>query len=205
MKNTHTRVKSLEQLIDRLDGEKKILVTGPCRSGTTLCSHILHDLLDDYEYIDSYGDYEDSTKCRVYATGFPVFLDICEKMDRFIVHGPHFHPFLQNVPNDVMVVFMRRNCGDVTASTQRIFDGKWGDEFYVEKMRNYLVEIKVPEGELKFFDKLSYPGKVYYVWDSIQQFFVKKSIEVDYDILSEHRFFIPKNKRLNFRERQWYV
>ena len=187
----------LYELAERLKDEKKILVSGPCRSGTTIMSHILVDLLG-LNFIESYKNEQSDTDD--YINTFDAFIQLVEdkRIDNFIVHGPHFHPFLHRVPNDVCVVFMRRDVGDIFASTKRIYDGTWTDEFYSKNMES-LVEKK----NRGFFNKLSYPGKVYYTWDKYQKNRVSNFVEARYEWVGSHRFYIPDNKRLKFKERQW--
>lgn len=187
----------LFELVERLKSETKILVSGPCRSGTTVMSHILVDMLG-LKFVDSYENDQSDTDSYVHT--FDAFLHLVENEDieNFIAHGPHFHPFLHRVPRDVCIVFMRRNFGDIFASTKRIYCGKWTDEFYSKNMES-IVENKHRE----FFKKLSYPGKVYFVWDKYQKNRVSNFVEAKYEWIGSHRFYIQDSKRTKFKERQW--
>jgi len=191
------KAKNLNDLIEKLRGETKILVTGPCRSGTTICCHILERELG-LTFIDSHSNYEDSAKSIGYVPTFGTFLNFSKHCHNFIAHGPHFHPFLHQVPKDVMIVFMRRPIEDVMASTKRIFKGKWNSKWYDKRSR-----LGVPFGLKGYFDKLNYAQKTYWVWDNFQKMNINKYIEVSYNILKQHELFIPKRQRKKFRERQW--
>jgi len=188
---------SLDGLAKYLKDKKKILVSGPCRSGTTICSHILLDYLDR-EFIESFREYDDSENTKYYATSFYNFLLINDNMDDYICHGPHFSPFLTFVPKDVTIVFMRRNPEDVSKSAYSLEDGKWSDGYY-----SYHTECVIDVKDAPKFRKMRYGEKVYFAWDNYQKPKMNNYIEVDYNILRGHRFFLPKEKRKNFRERQW--
>jgi len=192
-------IKNLSELKKECSKFQKILVTGPCRSGTTLCCHVLIDLLG-YPFIESYPHYEDSEQTEYYATNMVNFLTLNNKIPKFIVHGPHLHPYLHNCPEDALIVFMRRNPDDVDNSSHKIIDsnGTWNDEFYSEKMKNIM-----KYEDIESFDKMTYGQKTYFFWEKFQKSRVKNFIELDYDILKEHKLFIPKEKRVGFRERQW--
>jgi len=193
------KIDNLEELFNECKKFKKILVTGPCRSGTTICAHILVDYLG-LEFIESFPNYKDSEKDVKYMGSFEHLIGYYNSLDSFIAHGPHLHPFLRAVPEDILVVFMRRNMEDVLASTKKIKtkeNGEWTDEFYSNHMRKI-----VKKKDQHIFDKMSYPGKTYYVWDNYQKQNINY-VEVDYDLLASHHLFIPRGKRKNFRERQW--
>lgn len=187
----------LFNLVERLKKEKVILVSGPCRSGTTIMSHILNDLLP-HRFVDSYKN--DQSESEDYVNTFDSFLHIINRLgaENVIVHGPHFHPFLHRLPKKVCVVFMRRDMGKVYASTKRIYNGTWTDEFYSDHMES-LVEKK----NKNFFRRLSYPGKVYFTWDKYQKNKTKNFVEARYEWVASHNFYIQDSKRTKFKERQW--
>jgi len=188
----------LYEIVKKLKGKKKILVTGPCRSGTTITCHILSKLLG-LEFIESYPN-EDTESIRYCTPTIQGFLAMTthKEIDNYIVHGPHFHPFLLDVPEDVFIVFMRRNQEDVISSTKDIYDGEWTDKFYHKRMRE-----QIDKKHYKFFDKLSYPGRTYFFWDRYQKDKIKNHIEIDYECMAQHELFIPEKHRDGFRERQW--
>jgi len=161
----------------RLKGFKKICVTGPQRSGTTICAKMLsvdYDLQFFKEEAFGIGSKEG-------------FARLIRAHDNFVVQCPavsrHIHEL---VDDDMAVVWMRRSLKDVVASEKRI---NWND--YHERLAYKAMEDKRPIATIKN----SY-------WKKHQKNKIKNSFEIKFDSLKNHELFLPDSARSRFEPRQ---
>lgn len=158
----------------------KIIVSGPQRSGTTICSEIIgHD------------------------TGFEVFkeehidIDNVVKLKNFVrsegkkvLQAPGAFVYLDEVSaENILIVIMFRDLDEIYLSQARI---KWnGEGNEIEKLHS------------KGFKDFRYPAEgkyLYYrreLWRKLHNVY-----ELNYDDLSHHKLWVPKEKRENFGPRQ---
>lgn len=162
---------------------RKILVTGPHRSGTTICSRMLDSDLPQHMLFDErdVGVRSLSRLMRQLATNGPD-----------IIHGPCFSSLVQWMTGDMAVVFMQRDEADIQKSQDRIGwtkrEAKWQLDQYF------------------FQSASSVPNAVYYGWICHQKAMMQVPyFEIEYESLSEHPLWVPKEKRTNFSNRQWKV
>jgi len=165
---------------DELSRFETIVVTGPQRSGTTICAKIIaHEL--GYDYIDEneFGVHE-----------FHRFLDIVENGLGKVLQCPGLSRYVHLLScfNDTVIVFMKRDINDIIASQERIAWGK--NELRELEMYGYDFGCNIPVAEIK-----------YGFWN-YQKGFLKDWIEVEYESLSEHPLWIPKERRVGFKPRQ---
>ena len=160
---------------------RKILVTGPHRSGTTICSRMLAADLTRHTHVDErdIGVRSLSRLMKQLATN-----------GHDIIHGPCFSSLVQWMAGDMAVVFMHRPTAEVQRSQDRIGwterEAKWqnGQYFY-------------PEGS-------SVPNNVYDAWILHQKPMMQVPyFEIEYESLSSHPLWVPKEKRVSFTNRQW--
>lgn len=163
-------------LFEPLKQHSQIVVTGPPRSGTRICTEMIaHDL--GYEVM-----YQES---------------VWNKQFRLVRYNMQRGPTVYQVPTivawahklafDVAVVFVRRSIEEIRESEARIgwSDGP-GKGQEKALLQNYFLE----EGNL--------PDVVYRMWDKYQRWQVKYDYEIQYEDLAQHPLWIPKEKRVNF-------
>ena len=167
-------------MFDYLKDFKKVLVTGPQRSGTTLIARAIeHDT--ELEYVDENEfratDYSMWKTMVTLSTGIVMQ---CPGMCRYV------HEFGDQ--DDVAVVMCWRPIDEIIASQERI-GWEW------EKFE--LLRYDQTEGEI---------AKVKYdYWYDYQQHKIKHAFDIVYDDLETHPLWIPADKRLDFDRRQYQL
>ena len=166
---------------------KKVIVTGPQRSGTRFTTNVLaHDL--DVELIDEL-DYGINDINNLLAT--------IEGKDGFIVQGPAVSHLLHKLPDDVFVVFMQRPINEILASQARI---NWKSKeheptykgFYKKEFGTLDIDWSKPLADVK-----------YQLWNNHQKPNTKKNYyDLDYNTLSEHAMWQDKLDRKTFKANQ---
>jgi len=159
-------------MFEHLGGFERVLVTGPQRSGTRICSKMIaHDT--GLRFIDELEFAADSLnrlwKILQDETGIVVQ---CPALCRYVHHLAGC--------NDA-VVFMRRRLVDIKMSEQRI-----GWEWEPPEMMRY---------DERFITAAE--AKLDHWWD-VQSFDIDHPFEIHYDDLAEHPLWIPKEQRVNF-------
>lgn len=170
-------------MFEYLHSYKKIVVTGPQRSGTTLIARaIAYDL--SREYVDEQA---------FIATDYLRWRQEMDKQRSFVMQAPGMCRYVHEYGDDdtVAVVLCRRNVEDIVASQERI---GWKHEAY----------------ELSLYGLTPQDGRriadvKYEFWEQHQQAKIFNSFVVEYEDLEEHPLWIPKAKRANFGPRQWQM
>jgi hypothetical protein len=160
-----------------------ILVTGPQRSGTTIAAHMIaHDL--DMCYVDEddlgwhgSGTNDESLLRKLLAVGV-----------NNVIQAPACAHICHTLPEDCVVVFMRRDVEDVVASEERI---KWGCERV--EFQKYPEEYRATP--------ISHSKYLY--WEEVQRDNIAHAYEVEYDSLRGHPLWVEKEHRKNFGTRQY--
>lgn len=158
----------------------KIIVTGPQRSGTTICARMIaHDT--EFQYIDeNYYSINDVSK----------FTDILKKHNRIVVQAPAMAHVIENfATDDILIVFMIRNIDDIVASQKRI---NWGANELFELSKYGINEYSRRISEVK-----------YEYWYKNQKNKINNLLEVKYESLSSHKLWVNKSERNNFSVRQY--
>lgn len=173
-------------MFERLSSYPIILVTGPQRSGTTICAKMIahdagHEYVDETRFeIDDANVFNDLlvTKLAHYS---PMIVVQCPAMCR------HIH--LYGTAN-ILVIVMIRSVEAILKSQTRI---EWDGEDKERERYEFLSakESDLPIAQIK-----------YDFWKKDQQFLVHNSKEVGYSDLDTHPLWIPKEERLNFAVRQ---
>ena len=166
---------------------KKILISGPQRSGTTILSRILSQDLS-YELHDELKD----TK------------SFKNTPNNSISQGPSMCCFLHEIEEpDTLIVFISRNCNDIIISQKRIILKSglcWNDDPNCELSEKKLYAKYFPE----FFQE-NIPSCYIKqnVWLSFQMFNMKSDfITFPYDGLMVDDRYIQKDLRVNFTGKQ---
>lgn len=169
-------------MFEHLMKYKKILVSGPQRSGTRICSKMIANDTK-YEWIP-----EDNI-----AHDYNVAKRLLSK-DGVVIQVPMQTHLVDLFDDDVLVVFMRRAVEDIITSQKRI---GWSSAFKYEggERRNYnAADIDMPIAEIKYF-----------IWDHLQRGRIKHAMDIPYESLSKHPLWVPGNLRGNFKSHQTEV
>jgi hypothetical protein len=162
-------------MFEHLGGHRRIIVTGPQRSGTTICARMIAQDTG-HEYIDeNVIAIHDHLRLRYLINRHP---------NPFVIQAPGMAHLADHW--DAFIVWMVRPVAEILASERRIgWEGEWRE---LAKYPGY-------EG----------PAAVrkYTHWEEFQREQVKEYIEVDYRSLSAHPLWVPKDRRKNFEARQW--
>ncbi len=185
----------LKDKIEELSHHNIILVTGPQRSGTQIASRILaHEL--DYTYVDearfnvwdvkeAIRQAENYIPCVIQGPGLlrkvKDFRDIwyAKYKSKSINYGP-------------TAVLMRRSSQDISKSLSQM-------PTILERLR-----IEWPEiSRAPLLPSACLPVIMYFFWDIAIVGKHGKTYEIDYDLLAEHEFWVPKNERRDWGVKQW--
>lgn len=160
--------------IAKLKSFKKILVTGPQRSGTTIAGHILAKELD-YKYYDERD---------VGVRSLSQLFDKLMSKESLVVQGPCFCSIVQWVDSpETAIVIMKRNIEEIVESEAKI---NWSEE--KKELQNYYKDDGIISvARYKTWEKYQKPNmKVPY-------------FELNYSSLKNHPMWIEKEARKNFR------
>jgi hypothetical protein len=173
-------------MFEQLKNFKRVLVTGPQRSGTTICGKMLaHDLglpyVDEMEVIIGYNlrtereqSFRDWLKSRV-GRRFE---------EEIVLQCPSAASFCHELDRRVAIVFMIRPVHEILASQKRI---DWGHE----------------QHELRQYGATSGPiAEVKYNHWAEQKKNGDNFFEVKFDSLSKHPLWVPPELRKMFRDKQ---
>lgn len=150
-----------------------IIVTGPQRSGTRIgAKMIAHDL--KYEYIDE-ADFKISRE--------ELFFSILKNKKNIVIQAPAMFYKIRDFPKrEVAVVMMMRDIKDIKASEKRVnWKGKPAEQNRL-KTNHHPAEAK------------------YRIWEEIKHDLDYH--ELYYEDLKEHKLWVPKEKRKNFKTNQ---
>lgn len=153
---------------------KRIMVTGPQRSGTTIATKILsHDLglefhpEEDFNYIS--------------ITNFVELI----KKENIVVQAPCLSAYCHLFPQ-LAIVFMFRDIDDIIESQKRV---NWQHD-KSEKSRYFCDDI-LPASQIK-----------YDYWEKWQKNNIKNAFSLDYESLKGHNLWLSPEERIDFHSRQ---
>lgn len=157
---------------------RKIIVTGPLRSGTTICARMIAQDTG-YDFID-----ENLVMCR----NFDMAYSIWKRHDKFVMQIPNLSAYCHLFgDDDTLVCFMFRKISDIKASEDRIGFSA----------RENLLQLKPyfrTEG-----DNIHVK---YAMWEGFQKHQIKHKMEIDYERLKKHPLYIEKHLRKDFGVKQ---
>lgn len=164
--------------LDPIRKYKRVLVTGPQRSGTTICARIIEAEFG-HRYVDE----------RKVGVRSLCKLVLALRESNVVVQGPCFSPCCHWIDTpETAVVFMIRDVGDIKASQQRI---GWGWADY--ERQNY------------FRDAGEIADIRYEAWDRYQKPMMQVPyFEVRYQDLSVHPLWVDKESREKFTHHRQY-
>lgn len=151
------------------------MVTGPQRAGTRICAQMIA-FDTGYRFVDEL-DFK--------VNHFPKFINMfsCENV---VVQAPGLSHRAVSVSKfkNSLIVFMRRDVKDIVASQKRI---SWiGKEV---EYGNYGLPATHP---------IEVSQVKYNFWDNFQKRDIDDYLEIDYNSLSKHPFWVPKKFREDF-------
>ena len=159
----------------------RIIVTGPQRSGTTICAAMIaHDL-----------GYKFYTEDRIHTRSVWLANELLWHDTNFVLQAPAICRWVHYVAfaTEVAVVLMRRKLDDIHASEHRI---RWAGSYH-NKVE--LMAYGLKEGDSA--------AVKYAYWDQKQKAMILNPFEVEYESLAAHPMWVPKEERVNFRSRQY--
>ena len=173
-------------MFENLAKHRKILVTGPHRSGTTFAATaIAHDT--------GHGLVREEL-CRFSRKGLEHWI---ENDARVVIQAPFASDICHQFPT-AMVVFMHRDIEDIEASQKRMFnsdgsDVAWFGFEFREREHYHTDDFSRPISEIK-----------YDVWQE-QKKKLLNFMELQYESLSEHPLWVAKECRKDFHVRQTHA
>jgi len=175
--------KQFIELIRQSDLSRKIIVTGPQRSGTRIASQMIAS--------DLYLDFIDERKFG--ATNFEMFLKVIKSHTTCVIQAPDMSAQLSLLRNkEIVVVYMIRDIQDIIKSEKRI---GWDDNSLRIKYKKYFpgfYDDKKPISQIK-----------YEVWNEKQKYeLVNPFFEIQYESLKDHKMWVNKENRKNFKWHQ---
>jgi hypothetical protein len=163
------------QMFEELVVHSHILVTGPQRSGTRICTKMIA-VDTGHEYLnEGVMDIHNVAKAKQALT-----------QKNVVLHGPGAFYMAHTFPEEVLVVVMMRHVDDIVASQKRINWSAGGSEAR-ERHKYRRFSTTGPTAKIK-----------YDYWFKVQRPQVKNYREVVYETLCKHPMWVPKEKRLNF-------
>jgi hypothetical protein len=158
-----------------------ILVSGPQRSGTTVCARMVaqdtgHQLIDESEY-----HFHNEAHWR----------QIIQIGGKVVVHCPAMCHLVHEFADDerVAIAFMLRDVRDIISSQERI---GWTQREEPRELAKYNADYG-PVSLVK-----------YEFWARVQcgLFPPERCFEIEYESLAGHPLWVPSEKRVNFGHRQ---
>jgi len=163
-------------VFNELKSFSKIVVVGSQRSGTRIGAHCISESLN-LRYVDETEIHTDSF--------YSLYLLITEQ-DNFVVQCPAINWRIHMLGQmDIVVVFMLRDTDDILASMQRIgWDQTWGrlEEMFYSM---YPWNITLPEKKQRY-------------WFNYQKALIVDAFEIEYESLSEHPLWVPRDERTDW-------
>ena len=184
---------------------RKILVSGPQRSGTRICAKIIaHDTglpyIDETEVRELFTGKSIHDKNQDWGEIGKQVAAVIQKMINtrdFVLHCPPFMPWLHLIKG-ALVVIMWRSVEEITRSAKRIDWKKKRQELEYNKMgytRFYRLGGMKPTNEPLALLKYRY-------WEEHQKRMVPEHLDVKYDDLEQHPMWVPPTKRADFKWNQ---
>lgn len=172
-------------MFESLATYRKILVSGPQRSGTTICARMIATDLK-YRYFDEMEFGVDDVR-KVFA--------IVDNLDRIVVQCPSLSASLWMFSHpDILVIFMKRDLADIIASQNRPIYESSPDLIWTTTHEP--VELMKYGRQSGIIAQVKYDG-----WEA-QRPYVRNAIDVEYASLAAHPMWVDQAARATFRAKQ---
>jgi hypothetical protein len=158
-------------MFEHLSQYRVIIVTGPMRSGTTICGHMIAADTGKAYYDDAADlHFQPATVRRLVDSGAGV-LQYPQPWGIEAYDRP-----------DVAIIMMRRSLADIRASHARL--GVARDGWQLGQYMSYRQRTKY------------FPEAQYMHWDEVQQALIAHAFDVQYESLSQHPLWVaPETRR----------
>lgn len=159
-------------MFEWLSAYKRILVTGPHRAGTRICTKMIA-CDTGYKYVDEMDIRSDSLE---------VLYSIFSLEQRFVVQCPALCRYMTLFSaDDTAIIMMRRSPAEIAVSQDRI---KWPWE-KLELARYGVLEGSIADVKYRY-------------WDEVQRAEIRHAFDVDYHSLKDHPLWLPAARRQQF-------
>jgi|TARA_Y100000310_G_scaffold161855_1_gene161783 hypothetical protein len=174
-------------MFEHLTIHPKIIVTGPQRSGTNICAQMIaHDTGHTFVTAQAVG-----------IANLDMLTTNLKSSVASVIHGPAFSRYVHEL--DVFVVTMLRNVQDIYLSQERI---RWyGGEEELARYRDCPIWKEIQEAFTLEDPDRSVASVKYYFWHQYQKQRCAY-LEVEYEGLTEHPLWVPKELRSDFATHQ---
>lgn len=193
-------------MFQNLAKHSHILVSGPQRSGTRICSKMIvadtgHRHIDETDVRElflglSLAD-SDQDWNAISAKVVESIQGLVLQEQNIVLHCPPLMPWI-HLLDDVFVVILRRSIQDIEKSKRRIGTKMKREELKFNKLGFTRYGKKKP-GLTKTYESLA--SLQYNRWDE-QKRSLDNYQEIEYESLVSHSLWIPANRRINFRWNQ---
>ncbi|WP_415918893.1 hypothetical protein [Tateyamaria sp. SN6-1] len=184
---------TLDALLERLNAFKKIIVTGPQRSGTTIASRIIADAM-------SMPNLDESAVGPGNKAGF---FEKIENETRFVFQFPNACEWLQDLAkyDDIAIVFMERLNEEILASQERIAwrggSPKGYPKYALDKLPEHVASL-VDEDKHLFENRKT-------VFEIFQRPLLRHCFVLEYGSMKSASAWVKKEDRKNFNPKQTKV
>ncbi len=185
---------------------KKILVSGPQRSGTRICARMVAndtglsyiDETDIPEFFRSQNREYVINTIQDMVDGNNIISDIhCRTRDQkdFVLHCPPLMSWIHLIKG-VFIIIVRRSIEEIDRSIERI---SWKDGLQeLEYNKIGYTRFGEPKSGCKKTNK-SLAKLKYEFWDNYQRGCINDYLEIEYNSLSEHPMWISPEERRDFK------
>jgi hypothetical protein len=172
-------------MFEHLSAFRKILVSGPQRSGTTICAQMIAADLK-YRYFDEMEFDVDNLR-HVFA--------IVDALDRIVLQCPSLAASLWMFSRpDILVIFMKRDVAEIVASQSRPIYESSPDRIWTTAHQP--VELMKYGRTTGVIAEVKYEG-----WEA-QKPYIRNAMEIEYASLAAHPMWVDKAGRERFGPKQ---
>jgi hypothetical protein len=172
-------------MFEHLNRFKKILVSGPQRSGTTICAQMIaRDL--GYRYFDEM-EFDVDNMRKIFA--------VVDSLNRIVIQCPSLAASLWMFSHpDILVVFMKRDVADIVASQSR--------PIYESSPDRVWTTTHAPVELMKYGRTTGVIAEVKYEGWAAQKPYIWNTMEIEYESLAAHPMWVDKEARRDFKPKQ---
>ncbi len=172
-------------MFEHLAVYRVVLVSGPHRSGTTICARMIANDTGLTFYPEEAFE----------PDNLPGWLDLIDAVQGGAIQCPSMCAYLDGPgqQDDIATVVVHRDLDDILSSQEKV--GWKVDGFYSERYRAELELYEATGDQLLAAVKYEY-------WASVQRDMVAHPYDVDYESLSDHPLWLPKRLRQELEPRQ---
>jgi hypothetical protein len=184
----------------------RVVITGPQRSGTHIAAKVVADILGWPDIEENYitmGQHDRRNKRGDHDENY--FRWVSEpKKKHTVLQCPQISHACHKTPKGVLVVFMLRDVEEIISSDKhriaKYKQGPWAGPSRWGTPVQSVFNSKAKQYSKRFYgnapiDKWDTPAAVYDVWHNTQKAFDFDYYELDYNLLKEHKLWLPLEVR----------